>query len=244
VVVRGRGAPAADATNAEATHPDEEHLERIMPSVRASGLTISLDGFLAGPGQSLEAPLGIGGERLHEWAFATRSMRRLHGMEGGEEGVDDEWASRHDEGIGATIMGRNMFGPIRGPWGDEEWRGWWGDDPPFHHPVFVLTHHPRERLELEGGTTFEFVTGGIHEALERASEAAAERDVRIGGGASTVGQYLRAGLIDELHLVIAPIVLGSGQRLFADLPSLGEAYECVQSAAGERATHFRLERRS
>jgi dihydrofolate reductase len=205
---------------------------------------MSLDGFLAGPSQSREAPLGIGGERLHEWAFATESMRSLHGMEGGERGVDDAWAAQHDRGVGATIMGRNMFGPVRGPWPDDSWRGWWGDEPPFHHPVFVLTHHRRPPLEMSGGTTFHFVSGGIEEALVRAREAAGDADVRIGGGASTVRQYLEAALFDEVHLAIAPILLGSGARLFEALPEIDAHYECLETAQGERALHVLLRRRS
>jgi dihydrofolate reductase len=162
-----------------------------MQKLRAHSLAISLDGYMAGPSQGLDHPLGVGGERLHDWAFATRTFRKVHGMDGGDEGVDDEWASRGDVGIGATIMGRNMFGPIRGPWGDDEWRGWWGEDPPFHHPVFVLTHHARDPLAMEGGTTFHFVTDGIETALERATEAAGGLHVRLGGGAATIGEFLR-----------------------------------------------------
>ena len=213
-----------------------------MARVRCDGLTISLDGYLAGPEQSIDAPLGVGGERLHEWAFATRSMRRLHGMEGGEGGIDDDWAARHDEGVGATIMGRNMFGPMRGPWTEPLWTGWWGENPPFHHPIFVLTHHPRPSLEMKGGTTFHFVTEGIREALDRAREAAAGADVRVGGGAATVRQFLREGLVDELHVVIAPILLGGGARLFDELPRIGERYACETTEQGERAIHVLLKR--
>lgn len=214
-----------------------------MTRVIGNGLTISLDGYLAGPDQSAETPLGVGGERLHEWAWATRSMREIHGMEGGETGVDDRWAGRHEEGVGATIMGRNMFGPVRGPW-TGEWEGWWGPNPPFHHSVFVLTHHSREPLEMEGGTTFHFVTGGIHEALERAREAAGDGKVRIGGGAATLRQYLAEGLLDELHVVVAPLLLGSGERLFHDLPpDFQDRYQVVEFQGPERAAHFRLERR-
>ncbi|UCC24536.1 MAG: dihydrofolate reductase family protein [Gemmatimonadales bacterium] len=213
-----------------------------MQKVRL-GLSVSLDGFVAGPSQSEDTPLGVGGERLHEWAFATRSMRALHGMEGGEEGTDDLWAARHDEQVGATIMGRNMFGPTRGPWGHPAWGGWWGADPPFHHPVFVLTHHARASLELGGGTTFHFVTGGIHEALQRARDAAGAADVRIGGGARTARQFLEAALIDEIHLAIVPVLLGSGERLFETLPEVGGHYESVEAIGGERALHVRLIRR-
>ena len=211
-----------------------------MSLVRCTSLSVSLDGFVAGPNQSVDAPLGVGGDRLHEWAFETRSMRTLHGLDGGEEGIDNRWAERHETNVGATIMGRNMFGPIRGSWGDEPWRGWWGPEPPFHHPVFVLTHHARPPERMDGGTTFHFVTGGIHEALARAREAADGADVRVGGGAQTVCQYLDAALIDELHFAVIPVLLGSGERLFDGLPRLGEAYECVVTQQGERAVHVVL----
>src|SRR4249919_1927115 len=176
-------------------------------------LTMSLDGYVAGPDQTLEEPLGRGGGELHAWAFATRSFRSVHGMEGGETGLDDDIAAGWNTNVGATIMGRNMFGPVRGPWGDDSWRGWWGDDPPYHTPVFVLTHHSREPLEMEGGTTFHFVTDGIEAALERARAAAGDLEVHVAGGASAVRQYLRAGLLDELWLHVVPITLGSGERL-------------------------------
>lgn len=171
-----------------------------MPKLRVHNFTISLDGYAAGPDQSLDNPLGVGGENLHDWVVATRTFQRIHGEEGGEEGsVDDSFAACGLENIGAEIMGRNKFGPIRGPWGDDSWQGWWGENPPFHYPVFVLTHHPRPHLEMEGGTTFHFVTDGIEAALERAFEAADGQDVAVGGGASTIQQFLRAGLIDEMH---------------------------------------------
>jgi Dihydrofolate reductase len=185
-----------------------------MPKLRVHNFSISLDGYAAGPTQSEEDPLGVGGRGLHEWASATRSGRAMHGMIGGETGLDDDFIERGDAGIGATIMGRNMFGPTRGPWGSDPWTGWWGDNPPFHHPVVVLTHEPRPSHTMEGGTTFHFVTDGIEAALERALDAAEGDDVRIGGGASTIQQYLRAGLIDEMHFAIVPVVLGSGERLF------------------------------
>ena len=212
-----------------------------MSRLRIHNLTVSLDGYVAGPGQSLEHPLGRGGERLHDWAFATRTFRAMHGMEGGATGIDDDFAAAGQAGIGATIMGRNMFGPIRGPWGSAEWKGWWGDNPPYHHPVFVLTHHPRPLLEMEGGTTFHFVTGGIQDALDRARAAAADRDVLIGGGATTVQQYLRAGLVDEMHLVIVPVILGGGARLFDDIAAM-PGYECAQTASTPAALHIRLVR--
>ena len=215
-----------------------------MSLVLASGISISLDGFMAGPRQSHEAPLGVGGERLHDWAWATRSMRELHGMEGGEEGADDAWARRSLEGVGATIMGRNMFGPVRGSWGDGSWRGWWGEDPPFHHPVFVLTHHARPSLDMEGGTTFHFVTGGIEEALERARDVAGELDVRVGGGASTLRQFLAAGLLDQIHLVVTQTLLGGGERLLDPLPeSFAEGYACTTFQPTEGVVHVVLERR-
>lgn len=215
-----------------------------MPGVRVHNLTMSLDGYVAGPDQGPENPLGVGGGRLHAWAFATRSFRRGLGLEGGEAGLDDEWAARGEAGIGATIMGRNMFGPIRGPWPDEEWKGWWGDVPPFHHPVFVLTHHPRASFSMEGGTTFHFVTGGIEAALDAALEASDGQDVRIGGGASTVQQYLRAGMIDELHLAIVPILLGAGERLFHEPDGgLPDQYECVEFVGSQSVAHARIARR-
>src|SRR5216683_481633 len=179
-----------------------------MGKLRVHNMAISIDGYGAGPNQTLENPLGIGGPGLHEWIFKTRTGLRMLGEEGGDEGLDDQFLVRGDAGIGATIMGRNMFGPIRGEWPDESWTGWWGDNPPYHHPVFVLTHHPRPFITMQGGTTFHFVDDGIEAALERAFNAADGNDVRVGGGAATVQQYLRAGLIDEMHLVIVPILLG------------------------------------
>jgi len=212
--------------------------------VRVESFTISLDGFGAGPSQMLEHPLGVGGENLHQWFIPTRTFQQVHGNADGTTGIDDDFAKRGFENVGAWIMGRNMFGPIRGPWPDFNWTGWWGDNPPYHVPVFVLTHHPRPALQMEGNTIFHFVTGGIHEALDRAREAADGKDVRIGGGVDTIRQYLRAALIDELHIAISPIVLGRGERLFedVDLPALG--YECVQTTATEKATHVILQHRS
>jgi dihydrofolate reductase len=212
--------------------------------LRVHNLSISLDGYAAGPDQSVDDPLGVGGDRLHEWAFTTRSARRMHGMEGGDQDLDDRFFAAGDVGIGATIMGRNMFGPIRGPWENDQWTGWWGDDPPYHHPVFVLTHHPRPSLSMQGGTTFHFVSDGIEAALERALDAADGQDVRIGGGPSTIQQYLRAGLIDELHVAIVPILLGSGERLFDHLDGGPAGYECVELASSPTVVHVRLARRS
>lgn len=213
-----------------------------MTRVRVESFSISLDGYGAGPDQSVEHPLGVGGEALHEWVVSTGSWRRSHGMEGGAGGIDDEFAARATANIGAWILGRNMFGPIRGPWGDMSWKGWWGKNPPYHVPVFVLTHHARPPIEMEGNTTFHFVTGGIQEALDLARKAASGRDVRIGGGPGTIQQYLRAGLIDEMHIAIAPVVLGRGERLFegVDLRALG--YECSRFASSERAMHVVLRR--
>jgi dihydrofolate reductase len=201
-----------------------------------SQLSISLDGFVAGPNQSLEHPLGEGGMRLHEWAFATESWRQQHGQTGGERSVDAEVAEEVQRGIGAHIMGRRMFGGGDGPW-DERWTGWWGDDPPYHTPVFVLTHHAREPLEMKGGTTFHFVTDGIRAALDRARDAAGDLDVSIAGGASAVRQYLRAGLLEELYLHIAPVVLGAGERLLEDVGD--PVLEPVKVVASPAATHVK-----
>ena len=215
-----------------------------MARLRVHGFSISLDGYGAGPQQDRQHPLGIGGEALHEWLIGTRTFRQMHGADGGSTGVDDDFAARGVEGIGAWIMGRNMFGPIRGPWPDESWRGWWGEAPPYHTPVFVLTHHPRAPLTMKGGTVFHFVTDGIQAALEQAVAAAGGQDVRLGGGASTVRQYLQAEIVDEMHLAISPILLGSGEHLMAglDLPALG--YSCTQHAASEKATHVIVAKRT
>jgi dihydrofolate reductase len=202
-------------------------------------MTMSLDGYVAGPNQSLENPLGEGALGLHDWAFATRGFRQAHGMgDGGETGLDDSYTARWNENIGATIMGRNMFGPVRGPWGDDDWRGWWGDDPPFHTPVFVLTHHPREPLELSGGTTFHFVTDGIESALEHALAAADGRDVSLGGGAATAQQYLRGRLVDELAVHVVPALLGEGSRLFENLDGGPAGYECAGLVSSPVVAHY------
>ena len=205
-------------------------------------ITMTLDGYVAGPDQSREHPLGVGAETIHDWAFATRSMREAHGMTGGEASLDDERAASWSRNIGAHIMGRNMFGPVRGDWGDEEWRGWWGDDPPFHAPVFVLTHYPREPLEMEGGTTFHFVVEGIESALARAREAAGDKDVAISGGASTAQQYLRAGLVDEMEIHVVPLLLGGGERLFEGVDGALEPFECVELVSSPVVAHFRYVR--
>src|SRR5271166_579977 len=181
-----------------------------MSKLRVHGFTLSLDGYGAGPNQDLDHPLGVGGHELHRWAFATRTFQQMFGADGGSTGIDDDFAARGFENIGAWIIGRNMFGPVRGPWPDDSWKGWWGDEPPYHTPVFVLTHHARVPLKMKGGTEFRFVTEGIRAALEQAKAAAGGKDVRLGGGVATIRQYLQAALIDELHLVIRPVVLGSG----------------------------------
>ncbi|MCE4537740.1 dihydrofolate reductase family protein [Pelomonas sp. P7] len=208
-----------------------------MSRVKVAAFSISVDGFGAGPSQSLDEPLGVGGKRLHEWAFPTRTFTRMFGAEGGSTGVDDRYAARSFEKVGAWILGRNMFGPVRGPWPDESWRGWWGDNPPYHVPVFVLTHHPRAPLQMEGGTSFHFVTEGIEAALAQAKAAAAGRDVRIGGGVATIRQYLLAGLIDEMHLAVSPTLLGTGEALFAglDLPAMG--WRVTQTETSPQALH-------
>jgi dihydrofolate reductase len=206
------------------------------------GFSVSLDGFGAGPDQSLKDPLGKRGLELHQWFFGTRTFRAMIGEGGGSDGLDESYAHRSMDGFGAFILGRNMFGPIRGAWPDDGWRGWWGDDPPYHAPTYVLTHHRREPIEMAGGTTFIFVTEGVGAALDQAKRAAQGRDVKIGGGVSTVQQYLRAGLIDELHFALSPVVLGQGEAMFAgiDLPSLG--YRVTEHQASKHATHIVLSR--
>jgi dihydrofolate reductase len=213
-----------------------------MSKLRIQSFSISLDGYGAGPGQSLDKPLGAGGEALHAWAWPTRTIQRLFGNEGGATGIDDDFAARGFDNIGAWILGRNMFGPIRGAWPDEAWQGWWGDEPPYHCPVFVLTHHARAPIAMRGGTTFHFVTEGIDAALERATEAAQGKDVRLGGGVATARQYLQAGLVDEVHLAIAPLLLGSGESLFAGLDLVELGYRCSEHAASANATHVVLTR--
>jgi dihydrofolate reductase len=203
--------------------------EAAMARLRVHNLSMSLDGFVAGPRQSVDDPLGVGGEQLHEWIFADPA-----------DAVDADFVHRSNEGIGATVMGRNMFTPVRGPWPDDTWRGWWGEEPPFHHPVFVLTHHARDPVELQGGTTFHFVTEGVDAALDRAFDAAGGKDVRLGGGASAVRQCLRAGLVDELHVAVVPLLLGDGERLF---DGVGDRYACVEHRASPAVTHVVLRRR-
>jgi dihydrofolate reductase len=204
---------------------------------------VSLDGFAAGPDQDLQNPLGTTGPEIMEWFFPTRTFRTQHGLEGGETGIDDDFAARSMAGKGAWILGRNMFGPVRGPWPDESWKGWWGEEPPYHVPTFVLTHYPRAPIVMKGGTEFRFVTDGIHSALAQARAAAGDRDIRLGGGVATVRQFLQARLVDEMHLAVRPIILGAGENLFQgiDLRALG--YECVRHVHGERAMHVFIRRR-
>jgi dihydrofolate reductase len=211
-----------------------------MPKLRVHNFTISLDGYGAGPKQDLGNPLGVGGEALHTWFVGTRTFRQMFGKEGGTTGIDDDFAARGFTDIGACILGRNMFGPVRGPWPDDSWKGWWGDNPPYHAPVFVLTNHPRASVVMDGGTTFHFVTQGIDAALQRATEVANGKDIQLMGGASTIRQYLGAGLIDEMHFAISPILLGSGEHLLAgiDTPKIG--YQCTKHVTTANATHVVL----
>lgn len=215
-----------------------------MSRLRVASFSVSLDGYGAGPNQSVQDPLGVGGENLHHWVLGTRTFRKLFGKEGGSTGVDDEFAQRGFANVGAWILGRNMFGPVRGPWPDDNWRGWWGDEPPYRCEVFVLTHHPRNSFAMKGGTTFHFVTDGIEEALERARNAAGGKDVRLGGGVSVIQQYLRAGLIDELHLAFAPVFLGGGEALFAGVDVVKLGYEVAEHVATDAAAHVVLTRRA
>jgi dihydrofolate reductase len=214
-----------------------------VPKFRVNAFSLSIDGFGAGPNQSLDNPLGIGGMALHDWAFSTRTFRQMHGLEGGSTGIDEDFAARSFENIGAWIIGRNMFGPVRGPWPDETWKGWWGDTPPYHVPVFVLTHHARAPISMSGGTTFHFVAG-VHSAAQRASAAANGKDIRVGGGVSTIQQFLQANLIDELHLAISPTLLGSGELLFANTNLLTLGYRCTQHTPTPKATHVVLTKNS
>lgn len=221
-----------------------------MSKLRVNALSVSIDGYAAGPGQDLQNPMGIGGLALHEWVFGTRTFQKMAGdfageLIGGEPargGVDEDYAARSFDNLGAWIMGRNMFGPERGPWPDDGWKGWWGENPPYHVPVFVLTHHARAPIRMAGGTTFHFVTEGIHAALARAREVAQGKDVRLGGGAATIRQYLAAGLIDELHLVITPVLLGQGEPLLAGIDTASLGYRCTEHRGSERATHVVLTR--
>jgi len=213
-----------------------------MSKVRVAGFSLSIDGFGAGVEQSLGDPLGKRGRELHQWLFGTRMFHAMTGQPGGTQDVDDAYAARSMDGFGAFILGRNMFGPVRGPWPDESWRGWWGEDPPYHAPTFVLTHYPRAPIAMQGGTTFHFVTQGIEAALERARAAAGDKDVKIGGGVDTVRQYLRAGLVDELHFAIAPVVLGRGEAMFAGLDLPAQGFRVTEHVATPLATHVVLAR--
>ncbi|MCL4233676.1 MAG: dihydrofolate reductase family protein [Deltaproteobacteria bacterium] len=219
-----------------------------MSKLRVNAFGISLDGYGAGPAQSLDNPMGVGGMALHQWVLGTKTFQKIHadfagaliGDAPGREDVDDRFAARGFENLGAWIMGRNMFGPIRGPWTDDDWKGWWGENPPYHVPVFVLTHHARAPIEMAGGTTFHFVTEGIHAALDRARKAAAGKDIRLGGGVATVREYLSAGLIDEMHLAVGPALLGRGEHLFAGIDTASLGYKCTEHVASDHATHVVL----
>jgi len=214
-----------------------------MPRLRVQCFALSLDGYGAGPDQSLENPLGVGGMALHRWFVPTRTFQTKFGKEGETTGPDDDFAARGVANLGAWILGRNMFGPVRGPWPDESWKGWWGDNPPYHVPVFVLTHYPRPSITMAGGTTFHFVTDGIEAALKRAFEAAGGKDVRLGGGVASIRDYLRAGLIDEIHLAIAPVLLGSGEHLLGGIDLVKHGYACSEHVPTANATHVVLTRR-
>ena len=211
-----------------------------MTKLRVESFTISLDGYGAGPEQDLKNPLGIGGEALHDWLVKTRTFRKMVGEEGGSTGVDDEFTASGFANLGAWIMGRNMFGPVRGGWPDDSWKGWWGEEPPYHVPVFVLTHHAREPVTMQGGTIFHFVTDGIEAALARAKEAASGKDIRLGGGIATIREYLSARLIDEMHLAVSPVLLGGGESLFAGIDLLKLGYTCTRHVPTESATHYVL----
>ncbi len=213
-----------------------------MSRVRVASFSLSIDGYGAGPHQELKNPMGVGGMEMHAWALGTRTFHAMHGQTGGDTGVNDELAARSFAGVGAWILGRNMFGPVRGPWRDEEWKGWWGPNPPYHTPVFVLTHHARASIPMEGGTTFHFVTDGIRGALDRAREAAGGKDVRIGGGVATVRQYLEAGLVDELHLAITPVLLGQGEHLLSGIDLRGLGFACSEHVGAPGAMHVVLRR--
>ncbi len=216
-----------------------------MSRLRVQSFAISMDGYAAGANQDLQNPLGVRGPELFEWFFPTRVFCRMHGEgDDGETGIDNGIAEQGFTNIGAWILGRNMFGPVRGPWPDESWKGWWGEEPPYHVPVFVLTHHARSPLEMKGGTTFYFVTEGIHAALERAKQAAGGKDVRVGGGVSTIRQYLQARLIDELHLAVRPVLLGTGENLWRDIDMRALGYEAAKSVQGERAMHVFVRKRA
>jgi dihydrofolate reductase len=223
--------------------PAKKHQPKVkttMSKLRVHCFGISLDGFGAGPNQDIDNPLGIGGVNLHQWFFPTRTFQKMHGDGDGTTGIDNDFAERGFDRIGAWILGRNMFGPIRGAWPDDQWKGWWGDNPPYHSQVFILTHYPRASIQMEGGTTFHFVTDGIHAALKSAKEAADGLDVRLGGGSATIRQYLQAGLVDQLHIAISPVVLGSGESLFVGLDLLKQGYKCTEHVTSPAAMHVVL----
>jgi len=209
-----------------------------MSKVKILNFTISLDGYGAGPNQSMDSPLGVGGEELHNWMVQTATFHKLYGEKGGTEGIDNDFTARGFVNIGAWILGRNMFALSRGEWSDDGWKGWWGENPPYHGPVFILTHHPRESISMEGGTTFHFVTEGIHVALERARKAAGGKDVRILGGVNVIRQYLREGLVDEMHIPIAPVVLGAGEHLYQGINLLELGYKLTEHVATDDAMHL------
>jgi len=211
-----------------------------MSKVKVASFGVSIDGFGAGPRQSLDNPLGVGGPSLMQWFFPTRTFQQMHGGGGGDIGIDEDFAARSFVNVGAWILGRNMFGPVRGPWPDESWKGWWGDEPPYHVPVFVLTHHARNPVEMQGGTTFHFVTDGIYAALDAAKKAAGDRDVRIGGGVNTVRQYLQAGLVDEVHLALSPTLLGEGETLLSGIDLVALGFKCTEHAVSPHAMHVVL----
>jgi len=214
-----------------------------MTKLRVQSFSVSLDGYGAGPDQDLANPLGVGGMAIHQWFFATRTFQKIHGRDGGATGIDDDFAARGFANIGAWILGRNMFGPVRGPWPDDSWKGWWGDNPPYHTPAFVLTNHPRPSIVMDGGTVFHFVADGINAALALATEAANGKDVRLGGGVATIRQYLRAALIDEIHLAISPVLLGSGEHLLTGIDAAKLGYECTEHVASPNVMHVVLTRR-
>jgi dihydrofolate reductase len=213
-----------------------------MSKLRVLCFSVSIDGYGAGPDQDLNNPLGVGGMALHEWAHGTQTFQKLFGGSGGSTGIDNDFAERGLHNLGAWILGRNMFGPVRGPWPDESWKGWWGDTPPYHTPVYVLTHHARPPLVMDGGTTFHFVTGGIQSALQQATAAANGKDVRLGGGVAVIRQYLNAGLIDEMHLAISPVLLGSGEHLLSGIDLSAQGFRCVEHVPSDKATHVVLKR--
>jgi dihydrofolate reductase len=217
--------------------------EHAMSKIRVNCFAVSFDGFGAGPNQSPDNPLGEGGDALHDWLVPTRTFQRVVGKDGGVTGTDDDFAARSFEDVGAWILGRNMFGPVRGPWPDDSWKGWWGGNPPYHSDVFVLTHYARDPVEMEGGTIFHFVTEGIHAALERAKASANGKDVRLGGGVSTIRQYLQAGLVDEMHIAVSPMLLGAGERLFDGLNLLALGFEHVDYVGTPKAAHFVLKKK-